>query len=82
MTDLEGKTPEQFVEALFDIVGGGLPDKNPRKPYAEYKFSEATLQKKQARLERLPLKKALREEYMGIDMTDKKLGEPQRERST
>ena len=76
MPDLDGKTPELFVESLFDIIVGGLPDKKTRKPYAQYKFSEATLQKKQARLERLALKKALREreEYMGIDMTDKKAG--------
>ena len=57
MPDLEGKTPEQFVEALFDLVVGGLPDKKLRNPYAQYKFSEATLQKKQARLERLAQKK-------------------------
>ena len=37
MPDLEGKTPEQFVEALFDLVVGGLPDKKPRKPYAQYR---------------------------------------------
>ena len=29
MPDLEGKTPEQFVEALFDVIVGGLHPENP-----------------------------------------------------
>ena len=80
MPDLDGKPPELFVESLFDITVGAIhdkrdsilgpkPDKKPRKPknpYAEYKFSEATLQKKQAKLERLAQKRALREEYMAL----------------
>jgi len=32
MPDLDGKPPEQFVDALFNIVVGDLPDKKPRKP--------------------------------------------------
>ena len=31
MTDLDGKAPEQFVEALFDIIVGDLPDKKTQK---------------------------------------------------
>ena len=69
MPDLEGNLPELFVESLFDLVVGPEPEKKPRKPkkpYGEYKWSEATLQKKQAKLERLAQKRALREEYMAL----------------
>ena len=85
--DLNNKTPKEFTKRLIENFLNQLPSKNftkyvmysrrtptPRKTYDEYKFSEATLQKKQARLERLAQKKAHRDEYMGIDMTDRKAG--------
>ena len=45
------------------------PGKKPRKAkkaYADYKWSAATLQKKQAKLERLAEKRALKEAYMAL----------------
>ena len=38
MPDLDGKTPEQFVEALFDLVVGDLTTKKPTNPMLNTSF--------------------------------------------
>ena len=38
MPDLEGKIPELFVESLFDIIVGGLPNKKPENPMLSTSF--------------------------------------------
>ena len=87
--DLNPQTPKEFVNSILLAFGdrishktmnkylknaGKDPITQPRKSYANYKFSEATIQKRKARQDKIAQRRALRDEYMGIDMTDPKAG--------